>query len=167
MENKLVVAKGSTGKDCCLSCLTVWDPMDCGLPGSSVLGILQARILEWAAISVSRGASWPRDQTQVSCIAGRFFTIRATREAFSGGGGGLTSYPLCLVQNTYPINICHTEILGTPCGSCFMRIFFLLKLIFLLAYSWFTHIFISLSQRLSSVNILTWQVRKLRHWEDM
>ena len=45
-------------------------------PGSNVYGILQARILEWvAAIPFSRGSSWSRDQTQVSCIAGRFFTI--------------------------------------------------------------------------------------------
>ena len=54
---------------------------DCGLPGSSVHGILQAKILEWAAISFSRGSSWPRNQTQVSCIADRFFTNWATREA--------------------------------------------------------------------------------------
>ena len=45
-------------------------------------GILQARILEWVAVSFSRGASWPRNQTRVSCIAGGFFTIWATREAF-------------------------------------------------------------------------------------
>ena len=49
--------------------------MDCSPPGSSVHGILQARILEWVAISFSRGSSWPRDQTWVSCTVGRFFTI--------------------------------------------------------------------------------------------
>ena len=49
--------------------------MDCSPPGSSVHEILQARILEWVAIPFSRGSSQPRDQTQVSCIAGRFFTI--------------------------------------------------------------------------------------------
>ena len=48
--------------------------MDSGLPGSSVHRILQARILEWVAIPFSRGSSWPRDETQVSCIAGGFFT---------------------------------------------------------------------------------------------
>ena len=63
------------------SCLTLCDPRDCSPPGSSDHGILQARILEWVAIPFSRGSSWPRDQTQVSCIAGRFFTIWATREA--------------------------------------------------------------------------------------
>ena len=56
------------------SCLTLCDPMDHTPPGSSVRGILQARILEWAAIPICRGSSWPRDWTCVSCIAGRFFT---------------------------------------------------------------------------------------------
>ena len=56
------------------SCLTLCDPMDRSLPGSSVHGILQARMLEWVAISSSRGSLRPRDQTCGSCIAGRFFT---------------------------------------------------------------------------------------------
>ena len=51
------------------------------LPGSSVHGILQARILEWVAIPFSRGSSWPRDQTQVPCMEGIFFIIWATRES--------------------------------------------------------------------------------------
>ena len=55
--------------------------MNCSPPGSSVHGILQARILEWVAMSFSRGSSWPRDWTWVSCIAGRVFTVQATREA--------------------------------------------------------------------------------------
>ena len=58
-------------------CLTLCHPMDCSPPGSSVHGILQARILEWVAILFSRGSSQPRDQTQVSHIAGGFFTIWA------------------------------------------------------------------------------------------
>ena len=58
------------------------NPMDCSLSGSSVHGILQARMLEWVTIPFSRGSSWPKDQTQVSCIAGRFLTVWATREAF-------------------------------------------------------------------------------------
>ena len=57
------------------SCPTLCDPMDISSPGSSVHGILQAQILEWAAIPFSRGASQLRDQTQVSCITGGFFTI--------------------------------------------------------------------------------------------
>ena len=47
------------------SCLTLCDPVDCSPPGSSVHGILQARILEWGAIAFSRGSSRPRDRTQV------------------------------------------------------------------------------------------------------
>jgi len=54
--------------------------MDCSPPGSSVHGILQARILKWVAIPFSRRSSRPRDGTQVSNFAGRFFTIGATRE---------------------------------------------------------------------------------------
>ena len=54
-------------------CLTLCSPMDCSLPGSSVHGILQARILEWVAISSSKGSSQPRDQAQVSHVAGGFF----------------------------------------------------------------------------------------------
>ena len=54
------------------SCPTLCNSMDCSLPGSSVLGILQARILEWVAISSSRGSFQPRDQTLVSYIAGFF-----------------------------------------------------------------------------------------------
>ena len=51
------------------SCLTLCDPMDCSPPGSSVHGSPQAGILEWVAISSSRGSSWCRGQTQVSCIS--------------------------------------------------------------------------------------------------
>ena len=62
-------------------CPASCDPMDCSLQGSSVHGILQAGIPEWVAIPFSRGPSQPRDQTQVCLIAGRFFTVWATREA--------------------------------------------------------------------------------------
>ena len=57
------------------SCPTLCDTMDCSLPGSSIHGIFQARVLEWVAISYSRGSSRPRDGTRVSRIAGRCFTI--------------------------------------------------------------------------------------------
>ena len=63
------------------SCPTLCNPMDCSPPGPFVHGILQARILEWVAILFSRGSSWPGDRNQVSCTAGRFFTVWATREA--------------------------------------------------------------------------------------
>ena len=61
-------------------CPTLCDPMDCSLPGSSLHGILQARVLEWVAISFSRGSSQPRDRTLVSCIPGRHFDLWAARE---------------------------------------------------------------------------------------
>ena len=60
------------------SFLTFCDPMDCSPPGSSVCGILHKRIPERVAISFSKGSSWSRDRTQVSCTAGRFFTIWVT-----------------------------------------------------------------------------------------
>ena len=60
------------------SCPTLCDPVDCRPSGSSVHGISQARILEWVAISFSRGSSRPRDRTQVFCIAGRCFNLWAT-----------------------------------------------------------------------------------------
>ena len=67
-----------------VSCYVVSDScnsMDCRPPGSSVHGILQARILEWVAISFSRGSSWPRNRIWISCTAGIVFTNGATREA--------------------------------------------------------------------------------------
>ena len=65
------------------SCPTPCGPVDCSPPGSSLHGILQARILEWVAISFSRGSSQPRDRTQVSCIASRCFNLWATRGALT------------------------------------------------------------------------------------
>ena len=64
-------------------CPTLCNPKDCSLPGSSVHGIFQARILEWGAIAFSRRSYQPRDWTQVSCIVDRRFTIWATREVLS------------------------------------------------------------------------------------
>ena len=64
-----------------LSHVQLCNPMACCPPGSSVHGILQARTLERVAFAFSRGFSWPRDWTQVSHMAGRFFTFWATREA--------------------------------------------------------------------------------------
>ena len=66
------------------SCPTLCNPVDCSLPGSSVHEILQARTLEWVAISFSRGSSLSRDWTLVSRIAGRHFNLSATREAQQG-----------------------------------------------------------------------------------
>ena len=66
------------------SCLTLWDHVDYSPPGSSVHGALQARILEWVAMSFSRESCWPRDRTHVSlclALAGGFFTSSTTWEA--------------------------------------------------------------------------------------
>ena len=60
------------------SCLTLCDPMDCSLPGSSVREIFQARILEWVAISFSRGSSQPKDQVQISCTSRWILYLWAT-----------------------------------------------------------------------------------------
>ena len=64
------------------------DPLDYSLPGPSIHGILQVRLLEWVAISFSRRSSQPRDWTWVSCIAGRFFTIWALVQWIKGFPGG-------------------------------------------------------------------------------
>ena len=71
----------SSETESCSTLLILWDPMD-----HRVHGILQARILEWVAVPFSRGSFQPRDQTQVSCIAGRFFTSWATREGQEWSG---------------------------------------------------------------------------------
>ena len=63
-------------------CLTLCNPMDCSPPGSSVHGILQARILECVAMPFSRGSSLTRGQTHVSCFAGRFFTNEPSGKPF-------------------------------------------------------------------------------------
>ena len=69
-------AKPQTVSSLCVRAhLILCDPMDCSPSGSFVHGILQARVLEWVAISFSRGSSQPRNLTWVSCIAGRFLTI--------------------------------------------------------------------------------------------
>ena len=70
------------------SCPSLCNPMDCSPAGSSIHGILQAKILEWVAVPSSRGSAQPRYQTcvfYVSCLAGRFFITSATWEAFWNG----------------------------------------------------------------------------------
>ena len=76
-------------------CRTLCDPMDCSPPGSSVHGISQARILEWVAISCTRGSPQPRDRTQVSCTAGEFFTLGHEFEHTPGVGDGQGSLECC------------------------------------------------------------------------
>ena len=89
------------------SCLTLCDPMDCSLPHSSVHGIFQARVLEWGAVSFSRGSSQPRNRTRVSSIVGRRFTVWATREK-------------CLVQSKieWKIDIPSGPVVKTPRFHC-------------------------------------------------
>ena len=86
MSNSLQLHRGGIRVCVCVcvcvlvaqSCPTLCNSTDCSLPGFSVHGILQAGIPEWTAIPFSRGVSQPRDETLVSCIAGRFFTVWAT-----------------------------------------------------------------------------------------
>ena len=80
------------------SCQTLCDPMDCSSPGSSVHGIFQARILEWIAMSFSRGSSQPRDQTcfaSISCIGSRVLYHSATLEAHLIHSSHLVNIFLC------------------------------------------------------------------------
>ena len=79
-------------------CLTLCEPMDCSPPGSCVHGILQARVLEWIAISFSRGSSPPRDWYWVSCIANRVFTIWFTEES---SRNRFTERQYLLTENVY------------------------------------------------------------------
>ena len=72
------------------SCPTLWDPTDCSLPGSSVHGILQARVLECVAMPSSRGSSWPRDQT---CVSYEYFTT-STRVRIFGGDNSHFCFPM-------------------------------------------------------------------------
>ena len=111
------------------SCLTVCDPMDCSPPGSSDHGILPARILEWVAMSFSRGSSQPRDRTQVSRIEGRCFNLWTTREVglhrtiqlqflqhyWSGHRFGLPWYWMISLRNEQRSVCC--SMLGSKC--CF------------------------------------------------
>ena len=110
------------GRGCCLvakSYSTHCIPMDCSPPGSSVRGIFQARILEWVAISFSRGLTQPRDQTCVSCTGRQMLYHWATREACEGGEVGTTSmgswkWPYLSTLNSF------SPILGAPPG-CWAR----------------------------------------------
>ena len=99
------------------SCPTLWDPMDCSLPGFSVHEILQARILEWITMPFSRGSAQPRDWTQVSCIMGGFFTLWATREGPLGvGKWGAFESSIREVTGSM-LSFGKTDFIGVP--SCF------------------------------------------------
>ena len=106
------------------TCLTLCNPMDCSLPGSSVYGIFQARVLEWVAMSFSRGSSRPKDRTWVSHIVGRRFTVWATwtpcksrtKEGtrlwrLSLGKDWCEDWPLC---SPPPGEVCPREAMSSP-----------------------------------------------------
>ena len=80
------------------SCPTLCNPMDFSPPGSSVHGILQARILEWIVIPFSRGSSWPRDRTQVSCITDGFYQL-----SYQGRSKNTEVVSLSLLQRIFLI----------------------------------------------------------------
>ena len=96
-------------------CPTLCDHMDCSLPGSSLHGILQARVLEWVAISFSRGSSRPRDWTWVFCIPGRCFNLWAIREAQP-----LRSCKSILFINLFPTSPIYTHL----CVCVFYGLYF-------------------------------------------
>ena len=94
------------------SCPILCDPMDCNLLGSSVYGILQARVLESIAISFSSGSSQPRDRTQVSRTVDRRFTVWAAREVLCKEFYALEMF---LVYQSEKIIITQSE---NVCESC-------------------------------------------------
>ena len=81
LTSKMVISNLKSKSKIAQLCPAICDPMYCSLPGFSIHGISQAWVSAWVAFSFSRGSTWSRDQTQVSCIAGRCFAFRATREA--------------------------------------------------------------------------------------
>ena len=108
------------------SCPTLFDPVDCSPPGSSIHGILQER-MEWVAISFSRGSSRPRDLTQVSHIAGRRFNLCATREAPTISKHkcvwvlwAISSKWLNTKRESFNLQPSQTEIVGNL-GTCYLH----------------------------------------------
>ena len=140
------------------SLLTLCDPMDSSWPGSSIHRILQARILEWAAISFSRRTSQPRNRTWVSCIAGRFFffflTICATREAL-----WIAHNLVGVLMSTKPLKviIMYISWRGTKTSPRLNYCFFF----------WLFHpfLYIHLSSLVSNyLNLLIWAQRRPGGW---
>ena len=87
------------------SCSTLCDPVEHSLPGSSLHGTIQARILEWVAMPSSRGSSWPRDQPRDSCgscISGRFFTIKPPGKPKEHTAMYKMSHQLAYCRELYP-----------------------------------------------------------------
>ena len=97
------------------SCLPLCNPMECSPWGSSVHGLLQARMLERVAIPFSKGSSWPRDWTYISCIAGRFFTVWATVVFPSGspGEGNGNPHQYSCLKNSMDRGVCGLQSMGS------------------------------------------------------
>ena len=96
---------------CVQSCPTLCGSMNCRPPGSSVYGISQARILEWVAIASSRGSSWPRDQTHVSCIVRWILYYWATKEDFGLWKRILKTLLWMSRKQPFPIVLCtHSDV---------------------------------------------------------
>ena len=116
---------------CCCSVaqsfLTLCHPLDCSAPGFSVHGILQARILQWVAISFSRGFFWLRDRTHVSCIADRFFITEPPGKQPANMKTTLKSLPLAAS---------HHDFVAQHLKSCCSNFLPFLSLPFSLADSW-------------------------------
>ena len=97
------------------------------MPGSSVHGISQARILEWVAISFSRGSSWPSDRTRVSCIGRQILYHWATREAWSRRGEGARGAKITARESEQPLWLSgqwRGQLKAVPKGSVRDRITF-------------------------------------------
>ena len=114
-------------------CPTLCCPMGCSPPDSSVHGIFQARILEWVAILFSRESSQPRDQIPVSCIAGRFLTVWATRKP------SFCLAKLGIFPNSSNFDLCYTKpwISKIDCSFVFLISFLWLNILALDAVLWF------------------------------
>jgi len=102
------------------SCPTLCDPMGCSSPGSSLHGIIQTTVLEWCAISFTRGSFRPRDRTQVSHIPGRRFNLRATREAQLSWHQPLNIWEVCALGNKQTSS-CSPNLLSLPLLYKFSR----------------------------------------------
>ena len=114
LHKKIYLVYKSDDSEVLQLCPTLCNPMDCSLPGSSVHGIFQARILEWVAISFSRRSSWPRDWTQVSHIIGRRFTAWATREVLI-----VNLFKLQVQMHTFPLTIFKHFLLKYNCCTLY------------------------------------------------
>ena len=115
-DNNLILAKHV---QLLQSCLTLCDPVDCSLPGSSVHEILQARILKWVAMPSSKGSFQPRDWNFVSfisCIVGRFFTNESLgKPIISNSIFYISNYlPDAFVQRQFQSVILRTIVPGLP-----------------------------------------------------